>query len=438
MSANALRRLMSLALLALVWAATAYLLLLPLSRSREARGNYLGGNYHLQELYVGLPLALIAVGLTIALLAPARWRKPIGFRIAALLLGILLPLGAFDMGYSLLYLGALKPIYWLDLQHISRHENVPDDELGFRRKPNITWSGGGTEIEARYEYRTDQNGFRNEPGIEQAELVFVGDSYTEAAQVSEDESYVQLAARAAGMSVINLGRGAYGPQQELIVMRRHAFQYRPKVVIWQLFEGNDLADAQEYVIWRENPDRVIRSLTERYMQNSFFQPFFAATVASKNRVSARFRHADGTTTSMRLRYRWMPDQTVERESGFHEAITALRAGKALCDENGVTLAVLFIPTQIRVNAQRFEFDDEASRRRYLPEPSGEPTENDFGTRLSEVCAELGIDYLDLFPVFRERSLVDPAGIYIPEDEHLFVEGHKIAAGVIAEWLKRRQ
>ena len=428
-----LGRAISLLFLALFWAGVAYIWVLPFARARELRGNYLFGYFHLADIYVGIPLLLVTLAVTLALLAPARLRKPIGYRAAALLLGTLVPTAAFDLVYSLFYQGAIKPMYWLDLQHISRQENKADAELGFERKPLISWRGGGTETEAHYEYRTDENGFRNGPGITRAEIAFVGDSYTEAAQVEESETFVQRVARESKRSAVNLGRGAYGPQQELLVLRRYALTYNPKIVIWQLFEGNDLADAQEFVIWRENPDRLIQGLTGRYLQNSFFHPFFALTVRSKNKVTARFVHGDGVESRMMLRYRWMPRQTVEREEGFTETTSALEEGYRLCRERGIRMVVLFVPTQVRVNGHRLRFDSEADRERFYPEPTDDAV-LDFGTRLRAFCQELGCELIDVYPAFKQQALEDSSGLYIPEDEHLHTKGHEIIAGLILDRL----
>jgi len=423
-------RALSLLVLALLWAGVAYLWVLPFTRARELRGNYLFGYFHLQDVYVGIPLLLATLAATVALLAPKRIRKPIGFRAAALLLGLLVPTAVFDLAYSLVYQGAIKPMYWLDLQHISRQENEADPELGFRRKPLISWRGGGTETEAPYEYRTDENGFRNAPGIQKAEIVFIGDSYTEAAQVDESETFVQRVGSGAKTRVVNLGRGAYGPQQELIVLRRYGLPYEPKIVIWQLFEGNDLADAQEFAIWRENPDRVIRGLTGRYLQNSFFHPFFALTIRSKNKVAAYFDHGDGRETLRTLRYRWMPNQTLERDRGYAITTSVLEKGYALCEERGIRLIVLFIPTQVRVNGHRLRFESKADRERFYPEPTGGDLKNDFGTRLHEFCRQLGCELIDVYPTFEEQALKGTTGLYIPEDEHLDRVGHRLIADLI--------
>ena len=131
---------------------------------------------------------------------------------------------------------------------ISPEWNLPDVELGYVRKPNLAWEGRALPdpLAHHVTYRTDENGFRNSTGISKADIVFVGDSFVEAGNVPEADTFVQLAGAALRKTVVNLGRARYGPREERIVMDRYAFGYGPETLIWTLFEGNDLRDAEYY------------------------------------------------------------------------------------------------------------------------------------------------------------------------------------------------
>ena len=45
---------------------------------------------------------------------------------------------------------------------------------------------------------------------------------------------------------VYLGHSGYGPQQELVVLKRYGLRLHPRTVIWTLFEGNDFSDAERY------------------------------------------------------------------------------------------------------------------------------------------------------------------------------------------------
>ena len=173
------------------------------------------------------------------------------------------------MFYALIVRGALRSNFWLDQANIPRAYNVADDELGFVRKPGVSWEGYIEDANRLVDYHTDRNGFRNPP-VERpaADIVFVGDSFTEAIEVDENDTFVRRVGNATGLSVANLGRGAYGPQQEFIVLKKYGLAYKPRFVVWQLFEGNDLLDAENFAIWKKNPKQSTTSIQDRYFAHS--------------------------------------------------------------------------------------------------------------------------------------------------------------------------
>lgn len=405
----------------------AYALGLPLTRPRAARGDYLFGFYGLEEIYVGVP-ALCAAGLLLVpFLVPAGRRALTTARVVlawAVGCGALL---AFDLAFALLLRGAIEPNHWLDFAHVSRADNIADPELGFRRKPHASWHGYVPEVGREVSYRVDENGFRNEDGLTQAELVFIGDSYTEAAQVDESDTFVARVGSAEGVRVANLGRGAYGPQQELVVLRRHAAGYAPEVVVWQFFEGNDLVDAEQYARWRAGDAERPVPLSRRYLDNSFFRPWLEATRQPKRGDFARLVLDDGSEVPVTVRYSWKPNQLDERADGMAATGAALREGVAFCRERGIQVLVVVVPVMARVLRDRLRFDDPADAERYVPkEPA---VGRDFATGLAALCAELDVPCIDLAAAFSASAKSD--GIYIPRDEHLDLRGHEIAAEAIA-------
>jgi len=80
-------------------------------------------------------------------------------------------------------------------------------------------------------------------------VAVVGDSFTEAPQVAYDQSFCAVAEHALGgckglggkrVQVMDFGTDAYGTAQELVTLRRHAWQYSPDLVVLAFFSGNDL------------------------------------------------------------------------------------------------------------------------------------------------------------------------------------------------------
>lgn len=80
-------------------------------------------------------------------------------------------------------------------------------------------------------------------------IAMLGDSFTEAPQVSYDRTFCAVSERELGrcsvmggkrVQVMDFGVDAYGTAQELITLDRHAWQYSPDMVVLAFFSGNDL------------------------------------------------------------------------------------------------------------------------------------------------------------------------------------------------------
>ncbi len=416
------------------WAAVGYVLGLPLTRDRSGRGDFLFGYYADYELFVGVPALMVALTLTVSHLLLSRRRRAAALRLLAVVGSSLAALIAFDLGFSLVVSGAIEPDFWLDGSHISRLDNLPDSELGFVRKPDLVWRGAVRGTERTVEYSTDQAGFRNPVGTRGGEIALVGDSYTEAAQVDVEDCFASRLAGLTGRSVWNLGRGAYGPQQELLILERYALGGEPKpaVVVWQLFEGNDLTDAEEFARWQSG-DATHKGFWERYRQNSFFAPWLQSTYRSKRGDYAVLRDDEDREHPLALRYRARKNLIEDHRQGWHLTEDALREGARRCREAGVRLVVTFVPVAVRVWRDRLTIDDPELRDIYLPD--GFDGDRALADALRELCADLGVTFVDLLPAF-ERAVQGGGidGIYIPRDEHLDVRGHALVAEALARAL----
>jgi len=104
-----------------------------------------------------------------------KYRSPMWQRVVLLFPSTLLAIAAGEVEGS-------------PFHHKSRW-NLPDPELRFVRRAGIEWQGRATaDPDSHFvHYRTDENGFRNPPGLRAARIAFVGDSFTEAGSVPVDE-----------------------------------------------------------------------------------------------------------------------------------------------------------------------------------------------------------------------------------------------------------
>lgn len=417
-----------------LWAASAYFWLVPFFRPR---GQYFWGHHQLRDVYVGIPLLLTTISFTIIICLPVQLRRQAALRLGTLCVTLIVMIFIIDVSYALLFLGAWRPNFYLDLGDMPRRYNAPDSELGFKTIPGLSWKGRKNSDVKEVNFRTDENGFRNPRGVQQADIVFIGDSFTEAAEVPDDETFVLGTGRLTGLRVVNLGMGAYGPQQELVVLKRYGLTYKPRFVVWQIFEGNDLGDAQSFVVWRENPNKTFVSLPGRYLHNSLLNAWLSKTIPQRPEAGmppATLRYEDGESRRVFVRYPYSPDQPDQKIRGFRETTQAIEAGYRLTQAQGIRLLVVFVPSMVRVMAPRLTFDRESDRRRFLPADKVQDP-GDFDSKLAAFCKEIGCPYLDLFPPLRQRAAVAARNLYFPTDEHFDVLGHELAAQEISSWIK---
>ena len=415
----------------LLVAASIYLWIVPLVRPR---GEFLWGHYRLKDIYAGIPTLLVTLCAIFILTVPARQRRGFSIRLITLTMGVLAAVALCDAGYAFGVMRAARANFWLDQAHISRRYSAADSELGFVRKPGVSWRGYVPAANRIVEYQTDENGFRNPAGQRQADIVFIGDSFTEAAQVNEQDTFVRRVAQATGLSAVNLGRGAYGPQQDLIVLKRYGLSYKPRAVVWQLFEGNDLTDAEEFAKWKSNPHQVTTSLKERYFSNSLLKEWLMNTRLQEPRGPlVTLRYHDGTVRRVSLRNRYEPQQPSTLHVAMHETLKAIEEGHHLSQANGIRLLVVNIPAMVRVMAAHISFDQAEDQNRYLPELA--PGQKDFTRTIREFCAHTGCNYVDSFDVLRQAAAGGSDKLFIPNDEHLDVAGHEALSQLISDWLR---
>ena len=96
----------------------------------------------------------------------------------------------------------------------------------------------GRLYEADYKY--DENGFRNSTVIGEPDLLLVGDSFIEGYKVGQDMTVTERIMQGTEYTAISLAQSDYSLYHGLSAMLRHLDGYKPKIVVWFLFEGNDL------------------------------------------------------------------------------------------------------------------------------------------------------------------------------------------------------
>lgn len=402
-----------------------------------------------QFLLAGLATAWFAASLVVAL-APAARRRAVSFRAVAVGAGVLVPLLAWELVAFALPTRHLmdNPWYLGTGRALTGARDLP-----FERPPHLAWEGAsrgdlailhGDEdpYQRRVEFRTDFQGFRNPDAAADAELIFLGDSFTEAGNVPESETFVRVVGERLGVSVRNLGRAGYAPPSELVVLEKYGLAGEPRSVIWQVAEANDLDESALFAEWvtagrpwvqidpRGQPSRLEgwkrRSPTRR--------AFDLVREAEPWPMAGSFDAADGETHSIRfLPVAPGPRHTPADHPGWPVLEAALRRGARLLGERGVSLLVVLVPMKLRAMGHQVAFSEGA--RSLLPVVWDLDAADTLAASLRALCAELGVTFLDLTPLLRERAAAGEL-VYLPFDTHLSPDGHQIVSEAIAAELSR--
>jgi len=387
----------------------------------------------------------------------ARW-SPAGrlARIAACSASIAAALALIELP-SALNLIDYRGVFHTPTPPWLRPGNAADPDLLFVREPNrrlrLAFQGadlhglsGATPTRIHQcDTTLDADGFRNPPGLTEARVVLVGDSFIEGLQVADDELVSARLAELLGAPVANLGRTGYGPQQELEVLRRHGLNYRPKTLVWAFYEGNDLQDLRSYESERQ---RVLKSRFDSAYRLRYGRSF----ARNAGLWLLRWRNAEPVIPA-RLRAGIFSDSTdaeinIYFSCGVHEGAAAEALGRVesdemetlrailaqaheLCQERGVDLIVAFVPSKFRGLRDFCRFDADS------PCPEWPIDELPSAVENAARGASPEIGFLDLTAAMRSRAQAGELP-YLVDDTHWSPEGHRTAAVTLAEFIGQRE
>lgn len=294
-----------------------------------------------------------------------------------------------------------------------------------------------------WDERCDHNGFRNAVDLKSADIAVIGDSMVEGMTIPDGQLMTTLLAHLQGKTVANLGQNGYGPEQELVVLKRYAAPLRPRTIVWMFYEGNDLSDVLNYrriisgqgvgaaALWMGLPERNT-GFWQGFYERSFTKNALDQLIVQLHRRPPGAKRSGVILTSNgkeQAMYFVLPPPrlTPQNLDALDQTLRDFAAGHALCAAQGARLIVVFLPEKFRVFRQLCRFPPESECRNWVVCDLPERMEK--GVRA--ISSEIG--YLDLTPFLMngvKRGVVP----YYTDDEHMSPEGHQIAAAAINNYL----
>jgi hypothetical protein len=288
-----------------------------------------------------------------------------------------------------------------------------------------------------YDVTCDRNGFRNASDLSAAEVVVLGDSFVEGGLVAADDLMTATLSRLLGRTVANLGQSAYGPQQELTVLKRYAAPLQPKLCIWTFYEGNDLDDVARYEQHRQRSREqaacstpwersfvrnVLWALSDRVGQ-------FLASDPADLVPQGTFLSDDGRKVQLFFSNRGTQHSPQEL-AVLDKVVSILSAAHAACAMNQISLLVVFVPEKFRVYRDYCAFRPE--------NPCTSWGLDDLPAQIGGRVTALGpgIGFLDLTPALSAEAARGRLP-YLTDDTHWSAAGHEVAGRTIAAFVSQQ-
>ncbi len=299
----------------------------------------------------------------------------------------------------------------------------------------------------------DANGFCNPPGKaarKHDDIQFIGDSFTWCWTVRADQTFSALLEEALGLTTYDLGFPGIGPYEYLEILKRFGLARSPRMVVMNVYEGNDFRDALRYwegvekyragTVGDGGSGGRSMGLFKRLLVSSYSLSFIKAAVESTakritgDRIDFHYRvEADGQTVPMNVAN--ADRDEVKNARALEQGKVSLSvwddafaAYVKLAREQGFLPVVTYIPSAYTAYAASVRFAD----------PQVGSLVKNLSRRQREYLAQLAerfdFTYIDLTPAI-QRGVTQGPLAYYPANVHLTRRGHELIANILRPQLE---
>ena len=338
---------------------------------------------------------------------------------------------------------------------LERDDQGPELRI-YKPFTKITWEieGVGTEVTAVM----DELGFCNAAHSyqQQIDIITLGDSFTACHAVSPEDVWTSQLGQMTGMSTYNLGRIGIGLEEYLQIFKQFGLSKSPRLVIMNIYEGNDFRDAQIY--YETSTKSTVSSKKEplagdNYLgQHSYALNLFVAIVttmrevyisrAAKDKVRVNFRYelvfSDETPIAFNPHnvdndevYNAKQVAALQLEPGVFEAIDrALQTFVDLSQVYNFIPIVSYTPSAYTAYANNVVFDDSDLQ---VLMPSFSYAQRQY---LADKGEKFGFTFVDLTPSMQAATQIYGSQqlLYYQYDLHLTPLGHQVVAKALVQTL----
>jgi hypothetical protein len=295
-------------------------------------------------------------------------------------------------------------------------ENLYERQDNFYfNKPNLSKVIDDDEFQTLY--ITNEFGYRvpnRNYIIKEPDWLFVGDSYTQGAQVNFNELYSSIIADSnRNKNVLNIGVSGFSLFEEYEIIKKHVSNSKPETVFLQLCVLNDfnIIEQKQFGIneWLVEVSDLYRFLyynnenEETYKLNGrWVLPFYKNDSENKD-----FNVLDSRKSDLKKR--------ILDDVSFY-----LKKIHSLLKSKNIQLVVILIPTKEQVYSKYLK---EVVKNYQLDTNN---IDLDFPGKFLNDLSENKFEFINPLDDFRKAK----GNLYFDTDEHLNVQGHKVLADII--------
>ncbi len=320
-----------------------------------------------------------------------------------------------------------------ELIHVHQSHGAFEGEI---RGDLATWYGlpTGTTYPVKVEY--DWHGFRNDTDMTSADMVLVGDSFVEAPIILKKNMASELLAASLDCRVLNLGQSAYGPQQELVALQRYGFSVDTKIVVWLIFEGNDLTrDLLRYERYTKDWDQFVSKM-HGFRKRSFLRNVYVrlSRIVLPTRRDQRFGLERSGVLAMpgqleggRMYFGYNAAKlSTKDEASINRGLDVIAKASLACRQRGIKFLVAFAPIKYRVYHDLCTFKPGSKASTWSP--------SSMINRISHWALDNDIAFLNLTDALHTKAATGQL-VYFLDDGHWNAKGNAVAAKEIEHFIR---
>ncbi|MDA0205375.1 MAG: GDSL-type esterase/lipase family protein [Acidobacteria bacterium] len=324
-----------------------------------------------------------------------------------------------------------------------------DPQLGWRKQPSARvtyrWQGHAVTETSDERGARGARGSRTLDDASKPVVLFLGDSFCEGYLVNDDEVFSAVL-KSESLRTINQGVAGYSTDQELLLFREVAEEYKPSATVL-LFFDNDVwfnAQATEYRSAKPYFKLVDGELVLGGVPVAAPDASIAASPAAERprewrlasllKGVARRMEAPGASGPLEpvnefLVYRRQQPESIAKAWQLTEELVLQLQDEA--EAAGSEFVVFYVPTVAAVDDDAWE-----QTKRLYGMADTEWNIREVEHNLAEFCAREDVPLILPTERFRQETAAGKT-LYYMQDGHWNPEGHRLAAELIAEYLSSR-